>query len=251
MISETIFQDQNLSKGSSILNIDDFVNWKKQNKAYNFSKLPETAIITLFNKKREWFKAVKKLKGLNGKNYIVKTKSASNEVILCTGFGSGAPSVINLCEELRALGVKNFIFLGLGGSLVPDISEGELTYVKTVLSASGISYYYCKDEKISPFNSNYSNKMAQQLKAKPITVLSTDAPFRETNFVINHFKEKGAEMVEMECAGLYAFSNFHQVNIACFIISSDQLSQEWTPPKQVGKLFTLGQKTIDRLINYL
>lgn len=237
---------------SSVLDVKDFVKWKKQNGAYNFETLPKIAILTLFSQKKTWLNQLKrtKLKGLHGHNYTVN----NSNYMVCEGHRSGGAEVINLCEELRALGVEEFVFLGLAGSMDSKIQEGELFYVSEAWSGSGLSYYYQPEENIIPKRKDLIQKLNTKingLNAPVISVWSTDAPFRETKSLIDYYKSNGAQLVEMECASIYAFANFHQLNAACFVISSDQLLPQWSPPKNITNIMLKGKSTIAKIINIL
>ena len=107
MDSSFFKNNSNLIAEKSILDISKFVMWKKTNRNYNFDVLPKTVILTLNNnvlsRKNKFF--YKKTKGIAGLNYIINKK-----ILLCSSFGSGASAIISLLEELRILGVENFIF---------------------------------------------------------------------------------------------------------------------------------------------
>ncbi len=232
----------------SIVNIDKLVKWKKSKKLYNFTKLPETAILTMFPAKKKFFPffSKKKIRGIKGRNFLI-----NNKIVLCTECGYGAPYIINLCEELKTLGVSNFIFIGLAGTITRSHQEGELLYVEKTFSGVGASYYYDKKEEIMPNQSNWSKGVKKEVGAKSVTCWSTDAPFRETLSLKNYYVEKGAEIVEMECAAIYAFANYYRLNASCFTIISDQLTDEWYPPKDYNSLVTKGRDTIARIVNLL
>lgn len=240
-----VFNIKSFLNEASVLDVTEFVKWKRETGAYNFEKLPKIAVLTLFSRKGSWFGQIKrtKLKGLNGNNFKVK----NSNYMVCEGPRSGGAEVINLCEELRALGVEQFIFLGLAGSIDPQIQAGELFYVSDVWSGSGLSYYYDANENIIPKRQTLIQKINTNkdgLNAREASVWSTDAPFRETKSLIEYYRDKGARLVEMECAGIYAFANFYQLEAACFVISSDQLIPQWSPPKNIKGIMKKGQNTI-------
>lgn len=117
---------------ASIVNIDQLVAWKKSKKLYNFEILPKTAILTVFPSKKSVISSFfsQKIKGIKGENYILNRKKYA----LYADCSYGAPHVISLCEELRALGVSNFVFIGLAGAIVNSHQVGELLYVEKAYS---------------------------------------------------------------------------------------------------------------------
>ena len=246
------FDFKYLPEELSSLDVFEFVQWKKKSGMYNFNHLPKTAILSLFQRKTSLTDKLKrtKLRGLNGQNYILKKEN----IVICEGQKSGGSALINLCEELRALGVENFIFLGLGGTIDSDLNEGELFYISNAWSGSGVSYYYDSNEKIEPKSLDLTRKLiADQsfLKATKASAWSTDAPFRESKTLINYYKNKGVGLVEMECAGLYAFSNYYHLNAACFVISSDKLAERWSPPSNLKQIISMGQTTLEKIIKIM
>lgn len=235
------------TEDKSVVDIDELVKWKKSKNVYNFDTLPETAILTIFSKKKKVFSFLseKTVKGVKGENFLINDK----RIVLCTACGYGAPYIINLCEELKALGVSKFIFIGLAGAFTASFNEGEILYVEKAFSGVGASYYYDKEEVIFPRRSDWNKLLVEELNTKPVTCWSTDAPFRETLSLKKHYEDKGAEIVEMECAAVYAFSNYYQLNAACFVIVSDQLSDTWRPPRDYESLVTKEKEIISQIIN--
>jgi len=152
-----------------------------------------------------------------------------------------------LCEELKALGVSQFIFIGLAGRLNKQLNEGELLYVNRVYSGIGTSYYYGEKETISPKNEDIHTTISKQITISNITGWSTDAPFRETMALKKYYQQKGAEIVEMESAAIYAFANFYNLKAACYIITSDILTNDWQPPKNFSKLSQKEHQLIDKI----
>jgi purine-nucleoside phosphorylase len=201
--------------------------WKKTNKAYNFDVLPKTAILTLSNNvlSRKNRVLYKKTKGIAGLNYII-----NKNVLLCSSFGSGASAIISLLEELRILGVENFIFIGLAGKLVS--STDDTFIVENSFSTCGSTLFYSKNEEYKPVQNSWFTGLKGKLNLKTTVCWSTDAPFRETKSLLSHFKEKNATHVDMECAAIYAFSEFYNSNAICIIVSADSfIDNVWLPPK--------------------
>lgn len=218
----------------SVLDILQLIQWKRELKKYNFKTLPKTVILTLdkcfIDKKTRFFS--KKIKGIIGFHYQVNDK-----LLLSTGFGNGAPAIIGLLEELRGLGVENFIFIGFAGSLDANFVEGDICVVKKAYSTTGCSALYSKNEFFETKKSDWFLNLESKFNYKKSFCWSTDAPFRETPSLINHFIEKKATHVDMESAAIYAFAEFYNLNAICILVTSDTLSEtKWNLPKKVKLL---------------
>ena len=233
----------------SLLNISDLVSWKKQRKVYNFKKLPETAIIALknnvFSKVLNPF--MKKIKGFSGNHYKYNSK-----FLLCSNFGIGSSSIVLLLEELRELGVKKFIFVGVAGRLDNSINESEAFVISHVYSSTGTSYFYDKNELLKCLDEQWYNKIAKTYNLPLQAAWSTDCPFRETSSIINYYKEKGCNLVDMECAGVYAFSQYYKIPSVCILIGADNLSSsKWQEPINFSGLIDKQRDIVGKLLNNL
>ncbi len=230
-----------------ILDIRDLVAWKKSRRVYNFEKLPATAILSIFSLPKQGFRFwnTKKLKGITGQNYLLKKENC----LFCSASTNGAPAIVMLCEELRALGVERFIFIGLGAAMNQQLKEGDITWVKKAYAGTGTNYYY-DEKKYAAIQRNAITSeqiAAANLNITPCTVWSTDAPFRETRRLRDYYKQLGAEIVEMETAAIYAFANYYQLEASCFLVVSDQLLDQWSPPVNIQ----LVQQQFIRIFNFI
>jgi purine-nucleoside phosphorylase len=231
----------------SVLDILKLIQWKKDSKKYNFEVLPKTAIITLeksfLDNITRFF--TKRIKGITGKNYQI-----NKNILVCTSFGNGAPAIIGLLEELQGLGVENFIFIGYAGSLDANYIESDICIVKKAFSTTGCAALYSKNEFFKPKNNDWFSNLESKLNYKESICWSTDAPFRETPSLINHFIEKKATHVDMECAAIYAFAEFYNLNALCLLVTSDSLSHEnWKHPKNLELLNNTIKKVLKQCIN--
>jgi uridine phosphorylase len=229
-------------KEPSLLKASDLVAWKRKRGAYNFKELPDLAIIAI---KRNMFSKVispftKRAKGINGSHFIYKSK-----VLLCSEFGSGASAMIMLLEELRALGVRQFIFIGSAGILDDSVKEGSAHIVQKAVSLSGTTFFYSEKDELECYDLSFFEKVKNKCNLTPKTILSTDSPFRETPSLIDHYKSKGCALVDMECASIYAFSQFYKIPSACILVGADTLtSSEWKAPNNIKNVLIVQQKIV-------
>ncbi len=219
---------------ASILKVSDIVQWKKQNNRYNFKSLPSTLIINAnirhFNIKTQLLS--KRIKGIAGKNYIL-----NKDLMITSGFGNGAPALLTLLEELKSLGVKSFIFIGFSGIISKNINEGEIYNINNAFSCNGCSSLYLdndSDYNYTPKKNEWYQNIRLKTAYKETSCVSTDAPFRETQSFIDYYTKKGVSLVDMECAAMYVFAKFYNLNSMCLLIASDNLLNGiWNPPRNM------------------
>ncbi len=229
-------------ESSSVVRSEMIVQWKKERNIYNFEKLPDTAVICVdyaILKHLNTFGA-QKIKGIKGK-YFVK-----NQLLFCSEFDNGAPGIINLLEELRALKVETFIFLGSAGVLSSEITETSMFFVKAAISGNGITAFY-SDQQIHYPADDFS-KITDFPELKDCICYSTDAPYRETRPLLNEVAKMGAQLVDMECAAVYAFAEFYSLKASCFLIAADNLCQTWVAPKDFKRIIAVQKMFVDKLI---
>jgi len=237
---------QDFYKEASLLNGTNLVTWKRKCGAYNFKKLPDLAIISI---KRNMFVKVispftKRAKGINGSHYIY-----NSQILLCSEFGSGASAMVMLLEELRALGVKQFIFVGSAGILDDSIKEGSAHIVQKAVSLSGTTFFYSEKDEQECYDLSFFEKVNNKCNLTSKTILSTDSPFRETSSLINHYRTQGCALIDMECASIYAFSYFYKMPSVCILVGADTLtSSEWKAPKNIKNVLIVQQKIVSELL---
>ena len=131
---------------------------------------------------------------------LYKKKQSKEEVLVgvVSDFGIGAPASVLCFELLRVLGAREFISVGMVGSLNPDLKIGEKVLITKAFRDEGCSYHYKRPSVyITLSKNNISAKMANALKLKSVSSWTTDAPCRETKTEVLHFQSKGVECVEM------------------------------------------------------
>ncbi len=232
-------------KEQGILSAEQIVQWKKQNKVYNFNSLPKTVILTNRTSYLSRFKKYffKRIKGLSCESYAINKK-----YLLCTKFGNGSPAIISLMEELIALNVKEIIFIGYAGILNNTIKEGSIFIINKAYSLTGTSFHYYNNTEIE-YSNSLTTIFLNKLKLSKNTILSIDAPFRELPSQIEYFKKKGATLIDMEVASILAFSKYKKINTTCFIITADNLIDDtWKHPKNMKALQKINLDLINDII---
>lgn len=137
----------------------------------------------------------------------------------------GGPMAVMALEELSRRGVKECVFLGLAGSLNPDLKPGELWCPRSGLSTEGASAHY--PAPLEP-DSGLHERIFQQAEILGLAVRdglhwSTDGFYRETAGLVERHRQAGALGVDMECTGLWAAARFRGIKLAALMVISDLL----------------------------
>ena len=161
---------------------------------------------------------------------LYKKKKDTGEI--CVGvvsnFGIGAPASVLCLEQLRVLGVKEFISIGMVGSLNADLEIGKKVIIKKAFRDEGCSYHY---KAASPYiELSDKSKFFEKMNLRSVSSWTTDAPCRETKEEVLYFQSQGVECVEMESSALMAAGEYYGLSVYCTGVVSDHLSAEgWTP----------------------
>lgn len=227
----------------SVLQAEMLVEWKRGRGLYNFETLPSKAIICVdysVCKHLDSFFS-KKIKGLKGRNFVAK------DLLVCTGFDNGGSGIINLLEELRALRVEQFFFIGFGGILSNQVKEGEVYAIDKALSCSGITQYYCEKNELTFYDHSLFYNLTGKLNLDVSSCVSVDTAFRETKPLLEEAISKGAKIIEMECAAIYSFGEYYKLSTVCFLMAADSLIENWHSPKDLSKI----QNELKRFVSEL
>ena len=173
-----------------------------------------------------------------------------------TNFGYSAPVMAMKLEELIALGVKEFVFIGLAGSLQEEVQPGDLVVCDEALCDDGTSPCYVTTETSKP-NKILLTKLTKTLQANKQNFhfgrnWSTDAIFRETKEEIKHYQKHNVLTVEMETAAFYAVCQKRKVKgVAAYGVSDKLYEYKWETHfgerviyRALEVLFEAAQKTL-------
>lgn len=151
-----------------------------------------------------------------------------------TGFGVGAPALAMALEVLIALGVKEFILMGIAGSLQPEAVAGDVALCDGALADEGISAHYVPGEFVQPCAA-LTKKLDGVLQKEGLPhhtgpTWTTDAIFRETAAEVAHYQKKNILTVEMEASAFFAICQQKKVKGAAAFVISDELHRlKWEP----------------------
>lgn len=240
-------------KQQGILSAEALISWKKSIGSLKVPVLPKHIIIcpqhVMPSRYRSFW--LKEIKGIMGKHICL---DQNRGIYLSNGWGIGGPALVAICEEFYALGVRNFILIGLVGRLTESVHEAEIRYAKSVYREEGTSHHYLSDTetKIIDCPSDSYFKSFKDLGFLHGRFVSTDAPFRETIAKHTEWTDAECTMIDMETAALYAFAKCHKVNAVSVGIGGDSIANnEWRMPGDFKQLKAIVRKTVFQIVDLL
>lgn len=175
--------------------------------------------------------STKRIKGFLGEFYLLKR--TNGRIAVSTGFGIGAPVVAGLTDEFAALGVKQFVLIGMAGGLQPELNTGSLVVSMSAIRGEGVSLHYLPPhETIEPspgMLQGISQILNRQNHPHSLgTTWTTDAPFREVRKDVLEHQKQGVLAVDMEAAAMLAVARSLNLSAVAMFSIADQLSGgEW------------------------
>jgi uridine phosphorylase len=136
------------------------------------------------------------------------------------GCAVGAPYAVLVAEQMFASGCRLLLSITSSGRLAPLADPPYFVLVERALRDEGTSYHYRPPADFAEADARLIETVFPALEAAGPTVVrgatwTTDAPFRETEAVIDTGRDLGLAAIEMECAALYALAEAHGYPIVC------------------------------------
>ncbi len=173
----------------------------------------------------------------NIKKYIQKIKHTpfgqiillKDKIILYQCISS--PLAVLSLERLIASGAKEIIILGFCGSLQPGVKVGDAISITKAISEEGTSkHYFPRKQTFSPSPSlqNWIEKKLDSQKSAfcKNTLVTTDAPFRETLSWLKGKQEQNIGCVDMETSAVFALAEYYSLQAAALMLVSDILMED-------------------------
>jgi uridine phosphorylase len=188
-------------------------------------------------RRMRWRIPVQRAGAMNADVYAVKR--SKGRVAVLTSFGGGSPMVMELAEELAAMGAKKMILMTWGGTLQTDLKPGDIVVCNRAIRDEGTSHHYLPPSKYVEANESLVNKLADAIRRRSAectvgTTWTTDAPYRETREEVMQYQAEGVKTVEMESAGLFTVGQVRGIQTASAVIGMDSLaSLEWKTPERL------------------
>jgi len=145
------------------------------------------------------------------------------------GCAVGAPFAVLVAEQLFASGCRFLVSMTSAGQIVPLASPPYLVLIDRALRDEGTSYHYLPPSEFVEAEPRLVEAAMKAFAAavRPVyrgASWTTDAPFRETAGGIERCRARNILAVEMEAAGLYAFSQVRRNPVLCFAHVTNQMA---------------------------
>jgi uridine phosphorylase len=162
---------------------------------------------------------------------LYTNKDNTTGIILNIGLGS---PVLAMClHELKILGVKEVIMLGIAGSISDQHIQGDIIKINSAFAEDGVSIHYgfINGDK-------YSTKYPLKLKGIQTfegSCVSMSAPYMEDKKFIDRFLNK-VDCVDMETSALFAICNHLKLKCVSYLVINDILKKNnWVFPSDTTK----------------
>lgn len=179
----------------------------------------------------------KQIAGFLGEFHLLKR--TNGQIALSTGFGIGAPVIAGLADEFAVLGARQFVLIGLAGSLQPGLETGSLVLSKSAIRGEGVSQHYLASHPMVDSSDTMTRGISEILTkhnhAHTLGVTwTTDAPFRERRGDVLEYQKQGVLAVDMEAAALLAVAKSMNLEAVAAFSIADQLSNaSWRMAKDL------------------
>ncbi|MGW2105079.1 nucleoside phosphorylase [Streptomyces sp. NPDC001948] len=153
-----------------------------------------------------------------------------DDIVLCSGFGRGAPATGLIVEQLIALGASAVITIGTAATLVEHLHAGSLVICRDALRGEGLSHHYLAPARYVAPDTDLTKRLAVETDALGTTARqgrawTTDALYRESAAEVQQYTAEGAVVADMEAAGVLAVARHRQVPAAAAFVIADSLIQ--------------------------
>ena len=179
---------------------------------------------------------------------IFKTVYGNKEIAIYRSV-IGSAGTVSMMEELKARGVKKFVFFGSCGELTNDLPKGAFIIPTEAYRDEGTSYHYLpasdfiKVETAKKLSETFEKNNIKFVNTK---IWTTDAFYRETVGKMNKRVEDGCEVVDMECSAIMAMAKKRGIQAYQFLYTDDTLaSEEWEIKTLGDDRTTMIEKCLD------
>lgn len=177
-------------------------------------------------------------------------RGGQGRLAIAGGIGIGGPATALAVEELAATGVRRIMAIDVAGSIDARFRSGQVALASEALCGDGTSAHYAFGASRVRPNASIAERLAQALaeggvRVEEGIVWSTDAPYRETAPEIERWRGRGAGLVDMETATLYATTAALGIEAAAILVVGDELFQGWRPPEDMQRIQAMLRRIAD------
>lgn len=151
-------------------------------------------------------------------------RSRSGLALTIQSTGMGGPSAAIVITELLEMGARTLLRVGTCGALDAALRLGELVVAGAALSQDGTSRALGAAERVEA-DPDLSHALAR-LGATPVVAASTDLFYDDRDGIADAWRGRGAGIVEMESATLFALAAGLGARAAALLLVTDLLEPE-------------------------
>jgi uridine phosphorylase len=183
--------------------------------------------------------SVRDAAGPTGRFAVVKRRGGE-PIGLLVPPGVGGPALAVAIEEAAVLGARELISIGLAGGISAAARSGAILLLDAALPGDGTSAAYGAGSGPLAPDADLASEVAARLRRAGLahelaTSWTTDAVYRETPVKIRAAIGRGASVVEMEAAGLFAVARALGIRAAAVVVVADDVSDlTWRPPRDLA-----------------
>ncbi|MFD9688400.1 nucleoside phosphorylase [Kitasatospora sp. NPDC059088] len=159
-----------------------------------------------------------------------------NGVVLCSGFGRGAPAAALVVEQLIALGIGSIITVGTAAALHPELAPGSIVVCERALRDEGLSHHYRPPSRFAEPDRPLTDRLAAALAGTQAVRIggtwTTDALYRETEAEVSRYATEGLLTADMEAAAVLTVAEYRSASAAAAFAVADSLAQR-TPRRHL------------------
>jgi len=224
-------------KSKPFFNPSDFIGYMRGLGKIGDRPAPEAIVLSYQRSLFEHVLATRRATPAEGyfSNELYYLEDEGGSLAIAGRFGVGAPAAAVMLEELIAFGARRFVSVGTAGSLRSDLPPGSLVLCDAAFRDEGTSYHYLPGGGPVFPSEDLTRKLRGELERRGLPfrkgpAWTTDAIYRETPSEVVLHSGKGALVVEMEAAALFAVARFRSALIAaCFSVSDTLAELAWRP----------------------
>lgn len=228
------------SDDEPVLKPSELLAWRRASGQLSDFPIPQTVIFAPQKSLADYIlrrHSTKRIRGFMGEFFLLRRSQGL--IALSAGFGIGAPVIAGLTDEFAALGVRQFILIGMAGGLQPELTTGSLVLSTSAIRGEGVSRHYLSPESTvetsKALTHGIRDILTRQNHAHSVGVTwTTDVPFRERRRDVLDYQSQGVLAVDMEAAAMLAVSQSLNLDAAVAFAVADQLSNGyWRMAKDV------------------
>ncbi len=154
-----------------------------------------------------------------------------NDDICFLDGGRGAPQAVDTVETLSVLGVKTILSVGMFGAFDNQVDIGDIVVPMKAFVEEGTSLHYYESIEFAEPDEVLARIAVSLTSGKLLSIVSTDAIYRQTFYKEQLWREKNTVGVDMETSAVLSVSKYLGIKAAAILMASDKHPENENSPK--------------------